>query len=205
MAEPNPPDQELDVRGLPKPEKHPTTFATFDALPVGGAMVLVNDHDPTHLHDEFATDLPGSFSWTYLRREPRDWRIRIDKLTATPLPRVLVNTRELAASPPDVTGAAWKLEVLRRDLDANLIALPPNATIDAHLGPELDVLIHVVAGDGQLVTETESIQLEAGAVVWLPRRSQRQFTAGPEGLRYLTVHQRRQALVLNAPGARGAT
>jgi hypothetical protein len=30
------------------------------------------------------------------------------------------------------------------------------------------------------------------------RRSRRQFTAGPGGLRYLTVHERRQSLVLGA-------
>jgi len=32
--------------------------------------------------------------------------------------------------------------------------------------------------------------------LWLPRRSPRQFTAGPDGMRHLTMHQRRQALVL---------
>ena len=42
----------LDVRGMRKPDKHPTIFATYTALPVGGAFVLVNDHDPQHLHEE---------------------------------------------------------------------------------------------------------------------------------------------------------
>lgn len=200
MADASATEQELDVRAVPKPDKHPTIFATFDALPVGSAFVLVNDHDPKHLRDEFDADLPGSFRWEYLRREPRDWRIRISKLTATPLPRILVNTGDLAKTPLDA-GAAWKLDVRRRDLDANLIALQPHATIDTHLGPELDVLIHVVAGSGQLATETAFLELEPGALVWLPRRSQRAFSAGPQGLRYLTVHQRRQALVLNARAA----
>jgi uncharacterized protein (DUF2249 family) len=43
--------------------------------------------------------------------------------------------------------------------------------------------------------------LRPGALIWLPRRSRRQFTAGPDGLRYLTVHQRRQALTLTAAPA----
>jgi uncharacterized protein (DUF2249 family)/quercetin dioxygenase-like cupin family protein len=196
-------DEELDVRGLPKPDKHPTIFAAFEGLPAGGAMVLVNDHDPKHLHDEFETELAGSYTWEYMRQEPRDWRIRIGKLTATPLPRVLVNTRDLAASPPDTAGAVWKLEARRRDLDSNVVALPPQGRIDAHAGPELDVLIHVVSGAGELVTENGSLTLEPGAVVWLPRRSRREFRAGPEGLRYLTVHQRRQALVLMNPRTAG--
>ena len=201
MADAATTEQELDVRAVPKPDKHPTIFATFDALAMGSAFVLVNDHDPKHLRDEFDAEMPGSFRWEYLRREPRDWRIRISKLTTTPLPRILVDTGDLAESSLDATGAAWKLDVRRRDLDANLIALQPHATIGTHLGPELDVLIHVVAGTGQLATETALLELEPGALVWLPRRSQRAFSAGPQGLRYLTVHQRRQALVLNARAA----
>jgi hypothetical protein len=34
----------------------------------------------------------------------------------------------------------------------------------------------------------------------LPRRSLREVTAGPDGLMYLTVHQRRQALTLSPHG-----
>ncbi|WP_019873286.1 cupin domain-containing protein [Sporichthya polymorpha] len=109
-------------------------------------------------------------------------------------PRVLVNTRRL--EPTVTAGAAWKLQESRRDLDSNVIVLPPGGGIDAHDGPPLDVLVHVLAGSGELGTDGEPVALEPGALVWLPRGSRRQFTAGPEGLRYLTVHQRRQALTL---------
>ena len=52
---------------------------------------------------------------------------------------------------------------------------------------------------GQLTTELGNrVGLEPGALVWLPRRSRRQFSAGPAELRYRTVHQRREALVLHA-------
>lgn len=197
----NPPavDRELDVRPLPKPEKHPTIFATFGDLEVGGSFVLVNDHDPKHLHDEFETDHAGSFGWEYLAREPRNWRIRITKLASTPLPRVLLNTARFenpAATP--VTGATWKLTPRQRDLDSNLIVLPAGGGIDMHTGPNLDVLIHVTAGSGRLITELGTVDLVPGAVVWLPRGSRRQFVAGSDGLCYLSVHQRRQALVLES-------
>lgn len=194
---------ELDVRGMRKPDKHPTIFARYAELPVGGAFVLVNDHDPKHLHDEFEADHPGSFRWEYLNREMRDWRIRITKLAGTPLPRVLVDTTALSAEPaaPDVTGAAWRLDVRDRDLDSNIIALPPAGTIDAHAGPDLDVLVHVLAGSGTLTTELGTVELTPGALLWLPRRSRRAFTAGADGLRYLTVHQRRQALLLDTSRA----
>jgi uncharacterized protein (DUF2249 family)/quercetin dioxygenase-like cupin family protein len=191
--------QELDVRGLRKPDKHPAIFAAYAALPVGASFVLVNDHDPKHLHDEFEADHAGSYEWEYLNTEPRDWRIRITKLTGTPLPRILVNTTDLTAvnGQPDVTGAVWKLTARDRDLDSNVIALPPDGIIDAHAGADLDVLIHVLAGGGRLTTERGVLDLRPGVLLWLPRRSRRQFTAGPDGLRYLTVHQRRQALTLD--------
>jgi uncharacterized protein (DUF2249 family)/quercetin dioxygenase-like cupin family protein len=191
--------QELDVRGLRKPDKHPAIFAAYTALPVGASFVLVNDHDPKHLHDEFEADHAGSYEWEYLNTEPRDWRIRITKLTGTPLPRILVNTTDLTAvnGQPDVAGAVWKLTARDRDLDSNVIALPPDGIIDAHAGADLDVLIHVLAGGGRLTSERGVLDLRPGVLLWLPRRSRRQFTAGPDGLRYLTVHQRRQALTLD--------
>jgi quercetin dioxygenase-like cupin family protein len=171
--------------------------------------VLVNNHDPRHLRDEFDTDEPNSFGWEYIEQGPEVWRIRISKLTSTPLPRLLVNTADVidgdarahgAAS--QAMGAVWKLQTRNRDLDSNIIALPAGDGIDAHTGPDLDVLIHVLAGTGELATENGVVELLPGALVWLPRRSRRRFTAGPSGLRYLTVHQRRRSLTLASSAAR---
>ncbi|MBB2910645.1 uncharacterized protein (DUF2249 family)/quercetin dioxygenase-like cupin family protein [Streptosporangium becharense] len=186
-------DQELDVRSLRKPDKHPTIFATYGALAVGESFVLVNDHDPRHLRDEFENEHPGGHGWDYLDRGPGVWRIRITKLAATPLPRLLCDT---GAVPPDATGTAWKLEVPQRDLDADITRLAPEATVDAHNGLDHDVLLHVLHGTGRLTTERGTLDLRPGALVWLPRRSRRRLAAGPEGLGYLTVHRGRQALVL---------
>jgi uncharacterized protein (DUF2249 family)/quercetin dioxygenase-like cupin family protein len=188
-------DNELDVRQLRKPDKHPTIFATYAALPVGESFVLVNNHDPKHLHDEFEADHAGSYGWEYVEKGPAVWRIRITKLAATPLPRILTNTAELARE-PDLGGAVWKLEVRERDLDSNVIALGPNRGIDSHVGADVDVLIHVLSGSGRLDTERGAIDLVPGALLWLPKRSRRQFSAGPDGLRYLTVHQKREILPL---------
>ena len=186
----------LDVRPLRKPDKHPTVFAAYSALACGESFVLVNNHDPLHLHDEFESEHPGSYDWDYLESGPRVWRIQIRKLTTTPLPRLLCDTTLLTAEGPDATGAIWKLQTSERDLDSNVIRLAPTGTIGRHVGPDVDVLVHVLAGTGELATETGTLPLTSGALVWLPRRSHRQFTAGPEGLSYLTVHQRREALTL---------
>jgi uncharacterized protein (DUF2249 family)/quercetin dioxygenase-like cupin family protein len=186
---------ELDVRQLLKPDKHPTIFATYAKLAVGESFVLVNNHDPKHLRQEFEADHAGSYGWEYLEKGPAVWRIQITKLASSPLPRVLANTAELAAE-PDHTGAVWKLQGGERDLDSNVIALAPNSGIDAHAGADVDVLIHVLAGSGRLTTEQGEIELVPGALLWLPKRSRRRFSAGPEGLRYLTVHKKREILPL---------
>lgn len=194
-------DQELDVRPLRKPDKHPAIFQAYAAVPVGAALILVNDHDPRHLREEFEVEYPGGYDWEYLAKERGEWRIKIGKLASTPLPRVLTDDAAHAATTADAPGVLWKLQMRERDLDSNIIGLGPGGKIDAHAGPDVDVLIHVLAGSGELATELSSLPLRGGSLVWLPRRSRRQFTAGPDGLSYLTVHRKRQALTLTTAPA----
>jgi hypothetical protein len=58
--------------------------------------------------------------------------------------------------------------------------------------------LHVVGGSGRLTTEIDPVDLRPGMLVWLPRRSSRSFSAGSDGLQYVTVHQRRVGLPLTA-------
>jgi len=184
----------LDVREIPKRDRHPRIFQRYSELEVGESFVLSNDHDPLHLREEFERDLPGSYGWAYQHQDPGDYRIQITKLASTPLPRVLVDTEDLIAEHSG--GAIWSITVAERDLDANIIELAPGDGIDDYAGPEVDVLIHVLEGDGRLRTEVGEVALTPGAVVFLPRRSRRGFRAGDDGLRYLTVHRKREALVI---------
>ena len=132
------------------------------------------------------------------------FRSRIARTAGTALPRILAGTTALiAGSEPDATGAIWKLPMAQRDLDSNVIQLPAGGRIEPHTGPELDVLLLVLVGTGRLETELEPVELHAGALAWLPRRSRRGFTAGPDGLTYLTVHQRKPTLgLLPSPAPR---
>lgn len=118
-------------------------------------------------------------------------------------PRRLGNSAQLAAEvgDPDTFGAVWRLEMPERDLDSNVVALPPGEQIDWHIGPDLDVLVHVLAGSGRIDTTadgSEGVDVSAGDLLWLPRRSGRRFVAGSDGLRHLTVHHRRQSLVIQS-------
>lgn len=115
-------------------------------------------------------------------------------------PQMLVNTEDLlAAADDDAAGAVWKLQQPHRDLDSNVIALPAAGRIERHAGPEVDVLIHVLAGTGTLHTAAEDLDLQPGGLIWMPKGARRGFTAGQSGLRYLTVHRKRQALNLQPP------
>jgi quercetin dioxygenase-like cupin family protein len=106
-----------------------------------------------------------------------------------PLPRVLKNTADIASADvsPRVDG---EQDVGGHELDWNVITLAPNGGLDTHTWADVDVLIHVLSGSGRLTTEEGPIELAPGALMWLPRRLRRQFTAGPDGLRCLTVNQK---------------
>lgn len=118
-------------------------------------------------------------------------------------PRILADSTALARAvgDPKERGAVWRLEEAERHLDANVIALPAGERIDEHVGPEEDVLLHVIAGFGTLRSGDDELALTAGAVVWLPRRSHRAVTAGPDGLRYLSVHRRKPGLQVGRRGS----
>lgn len=120
-------------------------------------------------------------------------------------PRRLVNTQDLsaraaltareAATATGAAGAIWKLEEPVRELDSNIIALPAGDGIDAHQGPDNDVMIHVLDGSGSLGTAEGDLSLRPGELLWMPRRSMRRFTAGDSGLIYHTVHVRKPGLL----------
>ena len=124
--------------------------------------------------------------------------MRITRLASTPLPRILCDTHETAIGQlgPDASGAIWKLQVSRRQLDANIIRLEPGSRIEAHAGADVDVLLHIVNGNGLLLTEVSTLALRPGGLLWLPRLSRREIRAGEQGLTYLTVHSRRSGLTI---------
>ena len=191
---------ELDVRTLRKPERHPRIFARFHELAVGESFLLLNDHEPINLLREFEAELGGAVTWEYLSAVPEDFQIKITKLTSTPLPRLVTNSHQAQADPNhlDPTGAIWRLNVKERDLDSHIVELAPGQEIPFHNGPDMDILFHFISGSGVLGTEAAEIAVNPGDIMWLPRRAKRSLRASDAGLRYLTVHQRRQMLTLNS-------
>ncbi|WNI23249.1 hypothetical protein [Streptomyces sp. ITFR-16] len=104
----------------------------------------------------------------------------------------------LTAAAPDARGALWQLDRQGRELDANLVRLPPGAEVGEHREDVLDVLLVVLAGGGRLVPADGGtpLDLTPTTAAWLPRTSRRALVAGPEGLAYVTVHRRRPGLTV---------
>ncbi|MFF2412500.1 cupin domain-containing protein [Streptomyces sp. NPDC058092] len=119
------------------------------------------------------------------------------------VPRVLAVLDELlTAAAHDDRGALWQLAEQGRELDANLVRLPPGAEVGEHQEDVLDVLLVVIAGSGRVVAGGgDVLNLTPTTVVWLPRTSRRALVAGPEGLAYVTVHRRRPGLSIKPSAA----
>lgn len=69
----------IDVRQIAPRERHALVFETFDQLPPGESLLLVNDHDPVPLHYQFQDRSAGQFGWDYLEAGPALWRVQISK------------------------------------------------------------------------------------------------------------------------------
>ncbi len=72
-------DLVLDVRPIPHAIRHATVFGAFDAIPVGGSLVLVAPHNPVPLLNQLAERSPIGVE--YLAEGPEEWRLRINRLS----------------------------------------------------------------------------------------------------------------------------
>lgn len=70
----------LDVREIPHSIRHATVFGAFDAVPVGGTLVLVAHHDPVPLLRQLHDRTAGRISVDYVERGPEVWRLHLTRL-----------------------------------------------------------------------------------------------------------------------------
>jgi quercetin dioxygenase-like cupin family protein len=124
-------------------------------------------------------------------------------MTLPPTAGVLATMEDLLAVPEGRGGAVWRLDQAARQLDANVIRVLPGDSVASHVEPDLDVLLCVLAGSGELTVGDEVQQLGPGCVAWLPHGTERALAAGPDGLVYVTAHQRRPGLSIK-PAASAA-
>lgn len=92
-------------------------------------------------------------------------------------------------------GAVWSLPH-GGDLDANLVRLAPHAAIGEHVNNEVDVLLFVQSGTGNININGTDVLVSGDHLALIPRGASRSVTAGPAGVTYLSVHRRRELLTI---------
>lgn len=93
------------------------------------------------------------------------------------------------------SGVVWTLEGVV-DLNANKVVLAADATIGGHVNQEVDVLLYVLSGGGQLVVSDATHHLAPGTLALVPKGTHRAVHAGATGLTYLSIHRRRGPLTI---------
>ena len=88
-------------------------------------------------------------------------------------------------------GAVWRLD--GEDLQANLIRLGLGDRIQPHRNDEVEVLMVVVAGRGELTLDGQVHPLAPMALVHVPKGAVRAVAAVDGPLTYLSVHRRRSS------------
>ena len=112
--------------------------------------------------------------------------------------------RAVDLSAADGTGPLWGTAT--EDLNATLLAWPPGSGPAEHVNAERDVLLVVLSGSATVTVDGREEVVEAGHALVLEKRATRKITAGPDGVRYLSVHVRRPPLQLSPLSPRsGAT
>lgn len=111
-------------------------------------------------------------------------------------PEYLIDVAEVIRRASD-DGPAWSIN--SEQLNVNLVRLSSGATIAEHINREVDVLLVVFEGAGELVVEGETTRLAAGRAALIPvgRARALRCTSGP--LVYLTCHRRRAGLMPTFP------
>ncbi len=86
-------------------------------------------------------------------------------------------------------GVAWS--VTSADLNVNLVVWPPGGGVGAHVNAERDVLWVVLEGSGEVTVDGATHPVAAGWTALVPKGAERAVRAGPDGIRYVSAHQRR--------------
>ncbi|HZT93191.1 MAG TPA: cupin domain-containing protein [Gaiellaceae bacterium] len=103
---------------------------------------------------------------------------------------------------PPAGGPVWG--AASADLNATLLEWPAGAGPAEHVNEQPDVLYVVIGGSATLTVDGEPRELSNGDATIVEKGSRRALVAGPDGVRYLTAHRRREGLRITGPPARPA-
>lgn len=126
--------------------------------------------------------------------EPACWAHLVDDLDTRP-DTDRVTRVDLTRLDGDGGGAIWSLPH-DGDLDANVIRLSGGAAIGQHVNHEVDVLLIVWQGAGEIAIDERTVPLRPGVATLVPKGTMRSVGADREGMTYVTVHRRRGPLTV---------
>ena len=75
------PAHTIDVREIPKGQRHPLIIDTYEDLGPGESMRLIVDHDPVPLRTQMARRFGDELSWVYVEQGPPTWQVEVQRLT----------------------------------------------------------------------------------------------------------------------------
>jgi quercetin dioxygenase-like cupin family protein len=138
-----------------------------------------------------------------------DAHVRHEERVLFPLIERLVADTALSALPlepreeqddvpvaPRGPGPLWGAE--SEDLNATLLAWEPGSGPPEHVNAERDVVVAVVEGSATVTVDGREQRLGPGGALIIGKGRARQVTAGPDGVRYLSVHTRRPPLQIRS-------
>ena len=97
---------------------------------------------------------------------------------------------------PAGSGPLWGTET--EELNATLLAWPAGKGPAEHVNSERDVIVVVLSGQATVTLDGEPHAVGAEEALVLEKNRSRSITAGPEGVRYLSIHRRRAPLTISS-------
>ncbi len=100
-----------------------------------------------------------------------------------------------ALSMDGADGALWGTET--EDLNATLVRWTDGSGVGNHQNDEVDVIMVVIGGEGEITVDGQSTTLCVGSIVVLPKGCHRSIHASQGELTYVNIHKRRRGLMPN--------
>jgi quercetin dioxygenase-like cupin family protein len=95
---------------------------------------------------------------------------------------------------PPSNGPVWATAT--DDLNATILEWKAGRGTPAHVNHECDVVVVVLEGRGEVSIGGNCRKVATSDVIVIEKGQERRITAGPEGVRYLTVHRRRPGIAI---------
>lgn len=216
----------IDVRPIPKPQRHLLIFDALEKLAVGRSLVVLNDHNPIPLRGQVEAIYGSQFSWRYIEEGPHQYRLQFTRREPAPgglrrpetkirgqsstqigndqahLKVIAADLASLAATATH-SGPQWAHE--SEDLDVTFLCWEAGRAIEAHINNEVDVVWIGVAGEGVAIVDGVRHALQPGGLLLIPKGCERGIESG-SGVCYLSLHRRRRGLMptLNGKTLTGA-